>query len=229
MSPLQASADRRPALLGKLKGLYAITPEEPSTGELTRKVRLALAGGAHIVQYRSKSVDPIERREQCEALLALCRASRVPLIVNDDLDLTESIGADGLHLGREDMPIAAARRRLGPGKILGASCYDRLDLGAAARDAGADYVAFGSAFASRTKPSAVRAPLSLYREAKSRLGCPVVAIGGITSRNAQALVDAGVDSVAVISALFDAEDIEQRAREFAAMFDAHGLEKRSVV
>jgi len=216
-------------LLGKLKGLYAITPEEPSTRELARKVRLALTGGASIVQYRSKSMDPVARREQGEALLALCRASHVPLIVNDDLDLTESIGADGLHLGREDGSIAAARRRLGPAKILGASCYDQLDLGAAARDAGADYVAFGSAFASRTKPGAVRAPLALYREGKSRLGCPIVAIGGITSRNAQVLIDAGVDSVAVISALFDAEDIEQRAREFAAMFDTHGLEKRSVV
>jgi thiamine-phosphate pyrophosphorylase len=229
MSPPQASADRRAALLGKLTGLYAITPEEPSTRELARKVRLALAGGARIVQYRSKSVDPVARREQAEALLALCRASRVPLIVNDDLDLAESIGADGLHLGREDVPIAAARRRLGPAKILGASCYDQLDLGAAARDAGADYLAFGSAFPSTTKPGAVRAPPALYREAKSRLGCSIVAIGGITSRNAQALIDAGVDSLAVISALFDAEDIERRAREFAALFDTHGLEKRSLV
>jgi len=229
MNPPQASVDRRPALLGKLKGLYAITPEEPSTQVLARKVRLALAGGASIVQYRSKSADPAARRAQGEALLALCRASCVPLIVNDDLELAEAIGADGLHLGREDVPIAAARGRLGPAKILGASCYDQLALAAAARDAGADYVAFGSAFASRTKPGAVRASLALYREAKSRLGCPIVAIGGITSRNAQALIDAGVDSVAVIRALFDAEDIEQRAREFAAMFVTHGLEKRPAV
>jgi len=229
MSPPPASADRRPALLGKLKGLYAITPDERSTGELARKLRLALAGGASIVQYRSKSAGPAMRREQGEALLALCRASRVPLIVNDDLDLAEAIGADGLHLGREDAPIAAARRRLGPAKILGASCYDQLALAVAARDAGADYVAFGSAFASRTKPGAVRAPLALYREAKSHLGCPIVAIGGITSRNAQSLIEAGVDSVAVISALFDAEDIRERAREFAAMFVTHGLEKRPAV
>lgn len=229
MSPPPASAERRPALLGKLKGLYAITPEEPSTQVLVRKVGLALAGGASTVQYRSKSADSVARREQCEALLALCRASRVPLIVNDDLELAEAIGADGLHLGREDVPIAAARRRLGPAKLLGASCYDQLALAGPARDAGADYVAFGSAFASMTKPGAVRASLALYREAKLRLGCPVVAIGGITSRNAQALIDAGVDSVAVISALFDADDIEQRAREFAAMFVTHGLEKRPAV
>jgi|SRR5262249_8204464 len=229
MNPPQASADRRPGLLGNLKGLYAITPDERSTGELARKVRLALAGGASIVQYRSKSPDPAVRRDQGEALLAICRASRIPLIVNDDLELAEAIGADGLHLGREDAPIAAARKRLGPAWILGASCYDQLALAVAARDAGADYVAFGSAFASRTKPGAVRAPLALYREAKSRVGSPIVAIGGITSRNAQALIDAGVDAVAVISALFDAEDIQERAREFASMFDTHGLEKRSLV
>jgi thiamine-phosphate pyrophosphorylase len=229
MSPPQASADRRGVSLADFKGLYAITPDEPSTGELARKVALAVAGGASIVQYRSKSADPVLRREQGRALLALCRASCVPLIVNDDLDLAESIGADGLHLGRDDGPIASARKRLGPAKILGASCYDKLSLAVAARDAGADYVAFGSAFASRTKPGAVRAPLALYREAKSLLGCPVVAIGGITSHNAQALIDAGVDSLAVISALFDAEDIEHRAREFAAMFRTHGLEKRTVV
>ena len=228
MNPPQASADRT-ALLGKLKGLYAITPEEQSTEELAQKVRLALVGGASIVQYRSKSADPFLRREQSRALLALCRASHVPLIVNDDLELAESIGADGLHLGCDDAPIAVARERLGPDRILGASCYDQLALGVAARSAGADYVAFGSAFASRTKPGAVRAPLALYREAKAALGCPVVAIGGITRRNARTLIDAGVDAVAVISDLFDAEDIGQRAREFAAIFVTHGFEKRTVV
>jgi thiamine-phosphate pyrophosphorylase len=229
MSPRQASADRPRTFLGDLRGLYAVTPDEDDTAELVRKVRLALAGGARLVQYRNKSADPGLRREQSAALLALCRASLVPLIVNDDLELAESIGADGLHLGLGDAPIAAARARLGPGKVLGASCYDRLGVALAAQDAGADYVAFGSAFASSTKPGAVRAPLPLYREAKARLGCPVVAIGGITSRNARSLIDAGVDSVAVISALFDAPDIERRAREFAAMFNTHGFEERSPV
>jgi len=140
-----------------------------------------------------------------------------------------SIGADGLHVGRDDASIAAARARLGPGRILGASCYDRLDLALGAREGGADYVAFGSAFASSTKPGAASAPLSLYREAKTRLACPVVAIGGITSRNARPLIEAGADALAVISDLFDAPDIERRAREFAEMFAAHDLEKRPVV
>lgn len=229
MSPPRASAERRLASPGEVKGLYAVTPDERSTEALLRKVRLALAGGARVVQYRNKAADPALQREQAAALLSACRASRVLFIVNDDLELAESIGADGLHVGKGDERVSAARARLGPDKVLGASCYDSLALAVAAHDAGADYVAFGSAFASSTKPGARRAPLSLYRDAKARLGCPVVAIGGITSRNAQILIDAGVDSIAVISALFDSEDIERRAREFAEMFATHGVEKRPVV
>jgi thiamine-phosphate pyrophosphorylase len=229
MNPGPASADPRAAPNRELRGLYAVTPDEPDTDALVREVRLALAGGARIVQYRNKSAGHALRLEQGTALLALCRASRVPLIINDDLDLAELLGADGLHLGRDDASVAAGRTRLGPDKVLGASCYNRLDLALAARDAGADYVAFGSAFASATKPDAVRAPLSLFREAKARLACPIVAIGGITRQNARGVIEAGADAVAVISALFDAPDIEQRARELAGVFDVHGLEKRSAV
>jgi thiamine-phosphate pyrophosphorylase len=217
------------ALRTEFRGLYAITPDGIDTDALGRKVSQAISGGARAVQYRSKSADAALRREQGRALLVLCRAAGVPLIVNDDLDLAETLGADGLHLGRADTPIAVARARLGKNPILGASCYDRLELALAARNAGADYVAFGSAFPSATKPGATRAPLALYREAKSRLNCPVVAIGGITSENAQTLIEAGVDAVAVIGALFGAPDVERRAREFASMFNPHDLEKRSVV
>jgi thiamine-phosphate pyrophosphorylase len=229
MSPAAASADRGSGSFRDLKGLYAVTPDERDTATLVRKVRLALAGGARLVQYRNKSAHAALRREQGAALLAICRGAGVPFIVNDDLELTESLGADGLHLGREDLPIATARVRLGPGKILGASCYDRLDLASNARAAGADYVAFGSAFVSATKPNATRAPLSLYRKAKLSLACPVVAIGGITTENARRVVDAGADAIAVISALFDAPNVEDRAREFAGMFHHHDLEKRTAV
>lgn len=229
MNPVPASANRRPGSPAEFSGLYAITPDALDTGGLVGKVRMALAGGVRAVQYRNKSASPALRRDQGFALLELCRAAGVPLIINDDLDLAEVLGADGLHLGREDVPIAAARARLGQGKLLGASCYDRLDLATKAWNAGVDYVAFGSAFSSITKPDATRAPLSLYREAKARLTCPIVAIGGITSENAQAVIDAGADAVAVISGLFDAPDIERRAREFATLFRAHDLEKRSAV
>jgi thiamine-phosphate pyrophosphorylase len=229
MNPARASAEARAAAPGAIAGLYAVTPDEADTAALARKVGQAIAGGAHAVQYRNKSADARLRREQGAALLALCRSLRVPLFINDDLDLAVSLGADGLHLGRDDTSVAAARARLGTNRLLGASCYDRLDLALAARRAGADYVAFGSAFASTTKPGAVRAPLSLYREAKTRLACPVVAIGGITRENARLVIDAGADAVAVIGALFNDPAIEQCAREFAKLFSGNELEKRPAV
>ena len=227
MNPAPASLDRSVESAREFRGLYAVTPDGLDTGALVGKVRLALAGGARLVQYRNKSADATLRREQGAALLAVCRASRVPLIINDDLDLAAALGADGLHLGRDDVPIAEARIRMGKGKLLGASCYNRLDRAEGARSAGADYVAFGSAFPSTTKPGATRAPLSLYREAKARLACPIVAIGGITRDNARAVIEAGADAVAVISALFNSDDIERSAREFANLFSVHDLEKRT--
>ena len=229
MSPVRPSAERAGCSLAQLRGLYAITPDEPDTDALVRKVRLALAGGARVVQYRNKSAVAALRRDQGAALLALCRKQRVPLIVNDDLELAEALDADGLHLGRDDASVEQARLRLGMTKMLGASCYDQLGLALAARHASADYVAFGSAFPSATKRSAVRAPLSLYREARACLACPIVAIGGITTANARSLIAAGADAVAVIGALFDAPAIEKRAWEFAAMFEVHDFEKRSAV
>jgi len=219
MNRAQASLRRLGPLSTRVRRLYAVTPEEPGTGVLARKVREALVGGARMVQYRNKTGTDALRREQCAAVLALCRAAGAPLIVNDDLELALAIGADGLHLGREDISIGAARKRLGDAMLLGASCYDRLELALAARDAGADYVAFGSAFPSTTKPGAPHASPALYREAKSRLNSPIVAIGGITLENAQTLIAAGVDAVAVISALFDAPDIAAAAHGFDRLFD----------
>jgi thiamine-phosphate pyrophosphorylase len=196
-----------------------------NTKVLVQKVHSALAGGARIVQYRSKSGDAALRSVQAALLLALCRRAGIPFIVNDDVDLALAIGADGLHLGRSDGDIRTARAKLGSERLLGASCYDRLELGIAALNQGADYVAFGSAFPSSTKPSAVRAPLQLYREAKVRLKLPIVAIGGITPDNASPLIDSGVDALAVISALFDAPDIEAVACRFSNLFHRKDLEQ----
>jgi thiamine-phosphate pyrophosphorylase len=219
MNRAQAKPEHWVVSQAGFRGLYAVTPDEPDIGSLARKVRQALAGGARVLQYRSKSANAALRREQGAALLALCREARVPLVINDDLDLARAIGADGLHLGREDVSIAAARAQLGKDRLLGVSCYDRLELALAAREAGADYVAFGSAFPSATKPEATHAPLSLYRAARARLDFPIVAIGGITTENAHAVIEAGADAVAVISALFDAPDIEATARSFSRLFD----------
>jgi len=218
MSRAQARIDRSFARSLGFRGLYAVTPDEPDTEVLTHKVRKALAGGAHIVQYRNKSANARLRLEQGAELLALCRTAGVPLIVNDDLDLALAIGADGLHLGRGDTALATARTKLGEHRLLGASCYDRLELALAACSAGADYVAFGSAFPSATKPGATPVPLGLYREARALLDSPIVAIGGITPENACTVIEAGADAVAVISALFDAPDIEAAARRFERLF-----------
>ena len=201
------------------RGLYAVTPDEADTRRLIAKVRLALAGGAAAVQYRNKPAGPALRRLQAAALTEVCREAGVPLIVNDDLPLALEVGAAGVHLGREDGELADARNRLGPGKLLGASCYDRIDLAVAAAGGGADYVAFGAMFASPTKPAARRAPLALLAEARRRTGLPVVAIGGITLDNAAGVVAAGADALAVISALFAAEDIAARARAFQELFE----------
>jgi len=200
------------------RGLYAVTPDEADTPQLIAKVRLALAGGAAAVQYRNKSAGPQLRRVQAAALAEICREAGVPLIVNDDVTLALEVDAAGVHLGREDGALAVARNRLGPGKLLGASCYDRIDLAVAAAGGGADYVAFGAMFASPTKAAARRAPLALLGEARQRTGLPVVAIGGITLDNAAGVVAAGADALAVISALFAAQDIAARAQAFQELF-----------
>ena len=207
---------------GRISGLYAVTPDIADTSDLLTRTEAALAGGARLLQYRNKSASAALRLVQARALLALCWEYQVPLIINDHLDLARALDADGLHLGVEDGSLAAAREQLGPGKILGASCYDRIENAHEAVRRGADYVAFGSFFPSSVKPGAVRASLDLLREAKQRLTLPVVAIGGISAENAPQLIAAGADGVAVISALFDADDVKLAARRLSALFPRPG-------
>ena len=201
-------------------GLYALTPETADTERLLAQVEAALTGGVAAVQYRDKSGDVARRHEQASELAALCRRFGVPLIVNDDLRLADLTGADGVHLGRDDGSLREARIILGRDKFVGASCYQSLDLALAAQAAGADYVAFGSFFASPTKPAAPRASLDLLRDAAPVIQVPLVAIGGITLANAPQLLDAGADSLAVLSALFDASDIRASAHDLNQLFAA---------
>ena len=191
----------------KLRGLYAITPEAT---DMVGKVRLALEGGIALLQYRRKRRDLDEARE----IAALARRYGVPLIVNDDVELALGLDAGGAHLGRDDGDLTLARRRLS-GRLLGASCYDDPERARSAVAAGADYVAFGSVFASSTKPAAVRAPLALLA---MDLGVPVCAIGGITLQNAPQALEAGADLLAVVSDLFDAPDIAARAAQYRRLF-----------
>ena len=200
----------------KLRGLYAITPDIADRGRLRELVGQALAGGIAALQYRCKSLPSSQRLEEATALAALCQAKHTPFIVNDDPGIAVAAGADGAHLGKDDGDLAAARATLGA-KLLGVSCYDSLEAARAAVAAGADYVAFGSVFSSPTKPAAVRAPLALFARAKP-LGVPLVAIGGITLDNAPQLLAAGADGLAVISDLFDAPDIRDRARAYGKLF-----------
>lgn len=208
-----------------LFGLYAVTPDELDIAKLAAQVQAALAGGAKLVQYRNKIADAAVRREQAQALLALCREYGVPLIINDHVELALDIGADGVHLGSEDGSVSTAREKLGAGRIIGASCYNLLERARAAQQEGADYLAFGSFFASAVKPGAARAPFALLRKAKRALSLPVVAIGGVTLANAPQLIAAGADSVAVISALFSAPDIRAAARQLSELFtrEAHSV------
>jgi len=199
-------------------GIYAITPETADTEKLLAQVEAALQGSIAAVQYRDKSDDVARRHEQASELVALCRRFKVPLIVNDDLRLADLCDADGVHLGREDGSLREARIILGKNKFIGTSCYQSLDLALAAQSAGADYVAFGSFFPSPTKPEAAPADLTLLHEAARTLRVPVVAIGGITLANAPPLLDAGADSLAVLSALFDAPDIRAAARDLNQLF-----------
>jgi thiamine-phosphate pyrophosphorylase len=201
-----------------ISGLYAVTPDTDDTPELLARVEAALAGGARLLQYRNKTASGALRQMQGGALLALCREYRVPLIVNDHLDLALALDAHGLHLGAGDGVLTEARARLGAGKILGASCYRSVESALDAQRSGADYVAFGGFFPSTVKPGAACAPLALLQEAKQQLSVPLVAIGGITLDNAPQLIAAGADSVAVISALFGAPDVRAAARRFAALF-----------
>jgi thiamine-phosphate pyrophosphorylase len=200
-------------LSAPLRGLYAVTPEATEARTLLLQVTAALEGGISALQYRRKQR---AGAEEATALAGLCRRAGVLFIVNDDIDIALACDADGVHLGREDGDLATARSKLGT-KLLGVSCYNALDRARAAVTAGADYVAFGSVFASPTKPAAVRAPLSLFAEAKS-LAVPLVAIGGITLENAPQSLDAGAHALAVVSDLFDAPDIAARARAYGKLF-----------
>ncbi|PWG62504.1 thiamine phosphate synthase [Sediminicurvatus halobius] len=203
-----------------IRGLYAITDSALQPPErLVDAVAAAVRGGARVVQYRDKSADHARRRKEAAALAALCRQAGACFIVNDDIEFAAAVGADGVHVGRDDAELAAARARLGGEAIIGVSCYDDLERARRLAAAGADYLAFGSVFPSATKPDAVRAPLGLFREARAFTQLPLVAIGGIDAGNIAEVARAGADAAAVIRAVFGADDVEAAARRLAASFE----------
>ncbi|MBS0224880.1 MAG: thiamine phosphate synthase [Proteobacteria bacterium] len=199
------------------RGLYLVTPEEADSARLFERVRTVLPFAA-LLQYRDKLSDADSMLERAHGLKSLCDAFDVPLIINDDVALAKAVGAAGVHLGEDDGALADARALLGDNAIIGASCYDRIDLARGAVARGADYIAFGALFPSPTKPLARRATPELFAQAAS-LGVPRIAIGGITPDNVHAAIAAGADLAAVISGVFDATDPLAAARICASAFE----------
>lgn len=201
------------------RGLYAITSSDyVQHNMLGNAVRHAILGGARIVQYRDKSRASARRKREAAELRDICRSHDALLIINDDVRLADEIGADGVHLGRDDWAVKLARKSLGDNAIIGASCYNSMSFARRAADQGADYVAFGSFFDSRTKTGAARAHVEILSEARQALDLHIVAIGGIMPENGGRLVRAGADMIAACSGVFDHRDTESAARHYAALF-----------
>jgi thiamine-phosphate pyrophosphorylase len=199
-----------------MSNLYAITDSILMPGEqLFSSVEDALKGGCKFVQYRDKSQNAERRLADAQELLHLCTRYNANLIINDDVQLAQQINAHGVHLGQGDGDVKAARILLGDGATIGVTCHDSLELAEKAIADGATYIAFGRFFSSNTKPDARPAPLSLLTQARAKFpNTMIAAIGGITTENAQHVLTAGADLIAVCHSLFAAENIEAQARLF---------------
>jgi thiamine-phosphate pyrophosphorylase len=202
-----------------LAGLYAITDaRETDPGRLIDASEQALRGGVRMLQFRDKSDDTIRRRQIGTALRTLTRDFGALLIINDDVELAVTTGANGVHLGRDDADLRLARQALGPDAIIGVSCYNQFELAQQAAASGANYVAFGCFFPSRTKPGARQATPDLLQRAKRELDIPVAAIGGITVQNAVPLINAGARMLAMVDGLFGQPNIAATARRYNTLF-----------
>lgn len=201
-----------------LRGLYVIVDPEHTGGRGPVEVcRLALAGGAAAIQWRDKLRDKGDQLADLAAVLALCRAAGAPLIVNDHCDLALAVGADGVHVGQHDLPLAIVRRLLPANAIAGCSTNNP-DEARAAEAAGASYIAVGRIFATTSKSNTRPADLGVIERVRAAVSLPVVAIGGITAENVAQVVAAGADAAAVIAAVGEAPDVAAAARAIASRF-----------
>ena len=200
-----------------IKGLYAVTPEESDLFVLSSQVESCIKGGARLIQYRSKNLSMIEQSKQARKIKIVCDYYKVPLIINEDIELCRILDADGVHLGKDDDSLEKARLVLGPSKIIGVSCYNSINRVKNAADRGATYIALGACFPTTTKPNAPTVSLDLIALVLKKFKIPVVAIGGINLENVELLTNKGISCIAVISSLFEKKDIEGTARQFSTL------------
>lgn len=191
--------------------LYAVT-DRKWTGRKTleEQVEEALKGGATFVQIREKHLGYEAFRKEARALQALCRRYQVPFVVNDNVQLALEIGADGVHVGQDDMEAGAVREKLGPDKILGVSAQT-VEQALRAQERGADYLGVGAVFPTSSKDDASEVSFETLKAICRAVSIPVVAIGGITRDNLRSLAGSGMAGIAVISALFGQANIEEAA------------------
>ena len=205
--------------LARRQGLYVITDcEKLDYRTMLHCTEKILATGVLLLQYRDKSGDYARRYERAGTLKELCHRTDTIFLINDDIQLAADIGADGVHIGRDDPPLAAARQLLGIDAIIGVSCYNDYQRARDAQAAGADYIAFGAFYPTRTKGGTVKADPDLLRRARPGLSVPIAAIGGITPTNGGQLIEAGADLLAVVSSVYAADDPAQAVLEFNLLF-----------
>lgn len=199
--------------------LYAVTDSRWAGRQtLFEQVEAALRGGATMVQLREKALGDGALLEQARAMARLCHRYGVPLIVNDRADIAQQSGADGVHVGQEDMQARDARALLGSGMIVGVTAKS-VEQALRAQEAGADYLGSGAVFGSRTKQNALPMTRETLRAICQSVSIPVAAIGGITEGNLAALAGTGIAGVAVVSGIFAAEDIEAACRRLLSLSD----------
>ena len=200
-----------------ISGIYAITPDQIDNDLLLNHTRQAIEGGVRLVQYRSKTLKPKQKKIQATALKELCDRANVQLIINDDIELSKHLDAFGVHLGKYDDNVDKARKLLGPNKCIGVSCYNSLSRVKEAYEKQVDYIALGAFFPTKTKPNAPRATLDILRQARSMGNIPMVAIGGITLENIETLKNEQINCIALVSSLFNSDNIESTAKQFCTI------------
>lgn len=187
--------------------LYAVTDQAwVGKKSLYQQIEEAICGGVTMVQLREKNMTEESFIEEAMQIRELCHAHQIPLIINDHVDIALKSGADGVHVGIEDAPVEEIRRKVGKDFIIGATAKN-VEQAIAAQQAGADYLGVGAVFPSSTKKNAIRITKEQLKEITSSVSIPTVAIGGITLENMKQLSGGGMDGIAVVSAIFGAEDI----------------------